>query len=82
MLWALYIHDGERQGPGEGDLDPDVRGQLNMFISFPVVQEGFYCKNVRVSTSGALSVIKDITPLNDKKSNRLTFKSCLLPAPN
>lgn len=55
---VLCVHDGERQGPWEGDLDPDVRSQQNMSITLSVVQESSYRKNVYVSRSGALNMIK------------------------
>lgn len=56
LLWAVCMCDGERQGPWEGDLDPDVRGQLNMSSSVSIVQGHSYCINVYVNLPGAMNM--------------------------
>ena len=49
-----------------------------MSISPSVVQGGSYRKNVCGNKSGALNMIKDTAPLNDKKGNCFTSKFFLL----
>lgn len=78
LLWAGCIGDGERQDPWEGDLDPGVRGHLNMSTSLSVVQGSSYHKKVYVNMSGALNMITNIAPLNDEKGNCFTSKCLLL----